>query len=142
MLPDNDGLVADFEIAELPSRTFLLNFETGRIEEEITGKDAVKQAVYIIMSVERYSALCHNFNFGIELKNLLGKHPRIVRAKLPRVIREALMQDDRILSVQNFLIKVHKDEIYCDCDIISKEGDFKLVFNSISGEVEEINVRY
>lgn len=70
----------------------------GKIDE----LDAVKQAIAIMLSVERYDYLIYSWDFGAEIKDLIGKDIAYVVPNLIRLIRECLIQDDRILEVDNF----------------------------------------
>lgn len=46
--------------------------------------------------------MIYSWNYGIELKDLYGRARGYVCSELPRRITEALLQDDRILSVSDF----------------------------------------
>ena len=77
------------------------------MEEELIGGyvdklEAMKQVVYKILNSERYEYLIYSWNYGIELKDLIGEPTSYVVAELERRITEALVQDDRIESVDSF----------------------------------------
>lgn len=91
------------QLAErLPSRTFRLREEEGRMAGLADGLDAVRQAVRLILSVERYAWLIHSWNYGVEFRDLFGKPLSFALPELERRIREALLQDDRITDVRDF----------------------------------------
>lgn len=101
MLPKTgDILEADFEIQKIPSKAFRI--QDGTISDYVDGKDAVRQAIYCILNTERYDWLIYNWNYGVELGDLFGKTMGLVKSKLKKRIREALMQDDRIQGVDAF----------------------------------------
>lgn len=101
MLPKTgDILRADFEICQIPSKTFRMHEKT--LSDYVDGKEAMRQAVYCILNTERYEWLIYNWNYGVELKDLFGKPMGLVKSKLKKRIKEALMQDDRIQSVDAF----------------------------------------
>ena len=50
----------------LPSRSFRLREETGRVAGSVDGLDAVRQSVRLILSVERYHWLIHSWQYGVE----------------------------------------------------------------------------
>lgn len=101
MLPKTgDILRADFEICQIPSKTFRMHEKT--LSDYVDGKEAMRQAVYCILDTERYEWLIYNWNYGVELKDLFGKPMGLVKSKLKKRIKEALMQDDRIQSVDAF----------------------------------------
>ena len=91
------------QLAErLPSRTFRLREEEGRMAGMADGLDAVHQAVRLILSVERYAWLIHSWNYGVELADLFGKPLSYALPEIERRVREALLQDDRVSAVRDF----------------------------------------
>ena len=85
-----------------PSRTFRLREETGRAAGLVDGLDAVRQAVRVALSVERYHWLIHSWQYGVELSDLFGKPLSYALPEVERRITEALLQDDRITAVHDF----------------------------------------
>ena len=62
--------------------------------------ESVKQAVYHILSTERYSNPIYDDNYGIELEQYIGKDIGFISASIENTLRDALCQDDRITDVQ------------------------------------------
>ena len=115
MIPDNDlndGLEFDFDIEEDTSYTPRLNQDTYRISGFVDGLEAVKQAVYLILYVERYEWLIYSWNYGVELIELFGKNTGFVIAELERTLKEAIMQDNRVTDVRDFRFKVNRNDVY------------------------------
>lgn len=104
MLPKGTGITVPVILKEVekPSRTFGLDLENGRIRGTVDGLEAVRQAVYCILNTERYDFLIYSWNYGTELKELVGRPIPYVKTELKRRIREALLQDERIKSVDGF----------------------------------------
>lgn len=102
MLPVSEDLSENYEEAFLPSLTWKLNSESMTMEGTIDGIDSVKQAVFCILNTERYEYLIYDWNYGIELAELLGEPISYVLPELKRRISEALEQDDRINEVRDF----------------------------------------
>ena len=127
----NDGLEFDFEVEEQPSHTFNLNPRTYRIEGVIDGIDAVKQAVYLILYVERYEWLIYSWNYGIELLELFGKNIDYVIPELERRIEEAVMQDDRVVDVKDFEFENIKNKVYVKFTVDSIFGEFRYKFEEV-----------
>lgn len=98
----NDDLQNDFEYEELPSKTFKLNISDQVITGNTDELEAMKQAIYLILNIERYENLIYSWNYGIELQDLFGKELNYVLPELKRRITEALLQDSRITNVTNF----------------------------------------
>lgn len=93
----------------MPSYTYNINRNTNRISGYIDGREAIIQAIYLILQTERYESLIYNWYYGVELDNLIGKNRDYVTSEIKRVIREALLEDDRITEVYDFAISYTKD---------------------------------
>lgn len=103
MIPNSgEFLRQDFELENQPSRTFRINSEKQNIRGYIDEMEAVKQAVYKILSTERYQYIMYSGDYGIELLDLFGEPASYVCPELERRISEALTWDDRIESVSDF----------------------------------------
>ena len=94
---------------KMPSFTYNINRNTNRISGYIDDKDAIIQAVYLILQTERYESLIYNWYYGVEIDNLIGKNKDYITSELKRVIREALLEDDRINEVRNFSINYQEN---------------------------------
>ena len=84
------------------SRSHKMEIETDVIHGTVEELEAVKQAVYKILNTERYQFPIYSHDFGVEIMDLYGKPLPFVCAELERRIGEAVVQDDRVLSVENF----------------------------------------
>jgi len=98
----NDDLQSDFEYEELPSKTFKFNISDQVITGNTDELEAMEQAIYLILNIERYENLIYSWNYGIEIQDLFGKELNYVLPELKRRITEALLQDSRITNVTNF----------------------------------------
>ena len=126
MIPNTQTNLNDFEIVEQPTKTYKINKnkDEQRIYGKIDGLEALKQAVYLMLSVERYENIIYSWNYGIELKELFGKDKYYVMAELERVIIEALSIDDRIKEVTDFEFDTNKNKVHCTFTVKSIYGDF------------------
>lgn len=103
MIPlNNINIENGIEIVKQPSLTYKIKLNRNKIEQYINGKEAVKQSIYKILMTQRYKYLIYDWNYGIELEDLFGKHKTYVYAELQRRIEDALSADDRIENVYNF----------------------------------------
>lgn len=119
-------LNAPVEDQEQPSLTWKLDVENKRITQMIDGLEAVKQAVYIILETQRFQFLIYSFNFGSELQGLIGKSPLFVQSEIRRLIKEALLQDERITDVQNVRFQTQGDSMLVEFTVVSVFGDFTM----------------
>lgn len=125
MIPKTNGaLEAGVSFTRPPSKTIRLDFEKERLVGFTDGLDSVRQAVYVILSVERYDYLIHSWNFGSELKTLFGRPMNWVIPEAKRRIREALMRDDRITDVDSFLMTPERHTLHAAFTVRSIYGDF------------------
>jgi phage baseplate assembly protein W len=126
MIPANsnsDLLEQDFEYETHPSKTYKLNIENNTNSGGyVDGVDALKQAIYKILNTERFDYLIYSWNYGVEIKNLIGEHISFVIPELERVIKEAIMQDDRIEDVTDFEFATNKNIVTVKFKVISIEG--------------------
>ncbi len=125
MIPSVTGfLEQDFEIAEQPTKTYKIQLEGSHVRGYTDGLDAMKQAIYKILSTERYQYIMYSWNYGIELLDLYGEPVSYVCPELERRITEALTWDDRIKSVDNFNFDTSKKgEILATFTVRTSFGD-------------------
>lgn len=107
MLPDYNTIYQQDNT--MPSKTYYINRNTNRISGYIDDKDAIVQAIYLILSTERYESVIYNWYYGTEFDSLVGKDRDFVKSELKRRIAEAILEDDRILDVTDFDISFNKD---------------------------------
>jgi hypothetical protein len=103
MIPStNTILTADLSVTTYASKQHRMDWDRNRILGTCDKLEAVRQTVYKILNTERYSFLIYSWNYGIELIHLYGKSPMYVCPELERMVKEALLQDDRIKAVDSF----------------------------------------
>lgn len=126
MLPvHNEGFQSDFTYKEEPSRVHKMYFEEKRVIGMCDGLEAVKQAVFKILNTERYKYPIYSRNYGVELEHVFGKPVSYAVSEIERVIKEALLQDDRITGVQDFSFEFpRKDTIVVQFTVVSVFGNY------------------
>lgn len=102
MIPTVDNDLLTIEVETQPSLTYALDIAHNRIRGSVDGREAMQQAIYLILSTERYDYLIYSWNYGTELKELIGQSPDYAYPEIKRRITEALLQDDRITAVDGF----------------------------------------
>lgn len=126
MLPLNDKDILQINETTEPSNTFFIDFDKGRISGFIDEREAVKQAIMLILNTERYKFLIYSWNYGAELETLIGTHPDIVEDEAERLISEALLQDDRITAVYDFEFNRNRDALLVNFKVDSIYGDINI----------------
>ena len=101
-LPESAGFGTELVLASQPSLTWLIDKEQNQVSRMDEGLEAVRQAVEIALSVERFRWQIYSTNFGTELDDLVGEDEAYIVSELPRLIEEALSTDDRIRAVDDF----------------------------------------
>ena len=74
-------------------------------------QEAIRQAIYLILSTERYVYPIYSWNYGVELVDLIGRPKDYVMSEIKRRITEALTQDDRIDSVDGWTFEKTKKTV-------------------------------
>ena len=126
MIPSNGFLPEDFVIVEQSSKTFYLDINRNVVYGYTDGQDAMRQAIYLILSTERYQYIIFSRNYGIELLDLYGKQMTYVLPELERRITEALLQDTRIKSLENFSFAVARNAILTTFTAVTIHGEIPI----------------
>ncbi|MFP7170762.1 DUF2634 domain-containing protein [Terribacillus sp. 7520-G] len=108
------------------SSTYYIDFETGELTNKvITGIDAIQQFVYMALRTERYAYPIYSHDVGNELQELLSDKETTEAYKemeIPRLIEEALVYDDRISEVSDFVLEKVDDAYHVSFTVHSVEG--------------------
>lgn len=123
-LNNADNLITTEESA--PSKTYKIDFEKGEIYPVfIDGTEAIKQAVVKAIKTIRDKYLIYSSDYGCEIQYLMGESysDEYLQIEVPRLIREALMIDDRINSVENFIVNRMGDELHVEFEVVTDFGD-------------------
>lgn len=91
--------------AEQPAKTYKVDFDTGRVAGYVDETEAMKQAIFKILSTERFLYLIYSWNYGIELNAGVWKSYPVFSSEIKRVITEALLADSRITDVTDFQVE-------------------------------------
>lgn len=116
----------DFDTTDIsyPSLTLGIDFERKKMTGLIDGPDAIRQAVFLILSTPRYEYAIYNFRYGCETESLLGLSAELAKSEIKRSVKEAVLADDRIKSVQNFVFRKENSNL-CDWsltfDVVTKD---------------------
>ncbi len=99
----------DSERKTAPSKTYRLLKD--RISGIIDGKQAVVQAIELMLSAERWKYAIFSSDYGYELYRHWGESDRPTEELLRLMIEETLLEDDRIASVGNFSATISGDTV-------------------------------
>ncbi len=118
--------VTEFKIKNQPNKTYKMLIEDEKILGNTDDLAAIEQACYKILNTERYQYVIYSWNYGIELQDLFGKPIPYVFSELPRRIREALIQDDRVSDVTNFDLSNQKGNVLAKFEVVTEKGIIKM----------------
>lgn len=113
------------EESELPTKTYQLDLQRGQCVGIVDGIEAMEQAIFKMLSTERFRHLIYSDDYGFE--NPIGQEEIFVRAELPRRIEEALLQDGRIIGVENLTMDFHKDAVLVKFTCLTDYGDVEVL---------------
>lgn len=108
-------------VLNLSLSTSLENMD--RISGYIDDLESVIQTIYLILSTERYQYVIYSWDYGIELVDLIGKPMPYVMSELPRRIKDALIQDNRIDDVTDFEFEVNRNKLHTSFTVITTLGN-------------------
>ena len=115
-------LKADWTIQKQPSKTYKLNRDTQTIVGYCDGREAMEQAIYLILNTERFEWIIYSWAYGCELQGLFGKPVPYAASELQRRITEALLQDDRISKVNSFELKIQGRKLAVTFEVTTEKG--------------------
>ena len=121
------------EESELPTRTYKLDLDSGRIAGKADGIEAVNQAIRKALITLRFSNLIYDDDYGCEaIEAVHDKNvtPEYLEEIIPELIRDALSQDTRITDIYDFEMSFENDSAYISfkADTIFGETEISEVF--------------
>lgn len=122
-LPQGITLQSTITAQRQPSLTWRINQETNRIEGTADGLEAVRQAVEIILNVERFRWQIYRPYSGVQWEGLIGQNPGYVASELHRRVAEALQMDDRVRGVSNFAYSIAGNSLTASLTVNTVYGD-------------------
>ena len=122
-LPVGMDLSAGVTFVSQPSRTWYINKEANRIQGECDGWQSVRQAVEIILNVERFRWQIYSPYSGMQWDGLIGQDPGYVASELQRRITDALLMDDRVRGISDFSYTVEGDALRASLTVNTVYGD-------------------
>lgn len=116
-------LSAGVSFVSQPSRTWYINKETNRIQGECDGWQSVRQAVEVILNVERFRWQIYSPSSGMQWEGLIGQDPGYVASELQRRITDALLMDDRVRGISDFSYTVEGNTLRASLTVNTVYGD-------------------
>ncbi|MDQ0175976.1 DUF2634 domain-containing protein [Bacillus chungangensis] len=126
IIPEGGSLEEQrIKIEKQPSLTYKIDFNKNRVIGMTDDLDAIKQTVFITLHTERFQYLIFTDNFGAELDSLIGTNRLFIQSELKRRVTEALLQDDRITSVEGFKFTFSEGDVLVRFTVVTEYGSFE-----------------
>ena len=124
-LPESGGinLAPGVTFEQQPSRTWYINKEKNRIEGECDGWQSVRQAVEIILNVERFRWQIYKPHSGMQWDGLIGQDTGYVATELQRRVTEALLMDDRVRGISDYTYTIDGNVLKASFTVNTVYGD-------------------
>ena len=106
-----DSLANIGQEEQLPSYTWYFDLKEKVLSGTCDGKTAVMQSIYLTLFTDRFKWLIHDWDYGHELASLFGMPLTYVIPEIERLVKEALIRDDRIDDVFNFHFEQGNDRV-------------------------------
>lgn len=119
------NLAQGVQFEQFPSHTWYIDKKTGRIRGTADGLQAVRQAVEIILNVERFRWQIYRPYSGMQWEGLIGQDPGYVASELRRRVTEALGMDDRVRGVSGFSYSVDGAALSASMTVNTVYGDMQ-----------------
>ena len=126
MIPTIDLLTQEIEEVKFEGRTYkveVLGGEEDRINGFVDELESLKQAIYLILSTERYKYIIYSWDYGVELVDLIGKPIPYCMAEIPRRVKEALLVDNRIENVTDFQFEHIGKTLHTTFTVVTNVGN-------------------
>ena len=125
MIPNIDLLTQEIKEVQYHGNTYkveVLGGEQDRINGFVDDLESVKQAIYLILSTERYKYIIYSWDYGVELVDLIGKPIPYCMSEIPRRVKEALLVDNRIEDVTDFQFERKGTTLHTTFTVVTNVG--------------------
>ncbi|MGL5973436.1 MAG: DUF2634 domain-containing protein [Oscillospiraceae bacterium] len=85
---------------------------------------ALKQAIFLILNTDKDLYEMFGVNYGNKLNSLIGRDINYIKLMAPSLIKDALLNDDRVIDVKDFRFKVLNEIVNIDFRVVWENGQF------------------
>lgn len=114
-----------------------LEVNGGRVSR-VSGLDTLTQWVRMALSTERFRYLIYSDDHGVEFEALISRSPSSeeVETEAPRMIREAISVDRRVIEVREVRLEVGDEpqNYFVDMEVVTFTGDLKAIESAVQLE--------
>lgn len=112
--------------AQMPSKTYRLDMDNKRIVGMVDNMDAVQQAIQKALITPRMKCLAYDDQYGNEsqaLSSMKDVTREYIESELPVLIKDALLCDSRVKSVDDIEFTFEDDSLYVSMTVQTAYGD-------------------
>lgn len=113
------GIEEITDAEELPSKTYRLDLDKGRIVGYVDGQEACQQAIRKALITPRFKCLIYDNQYGSEIEDAVTANDAMreyVRSVAQGFVEDCLKPDTRVLGVSNFTFEFLEDGAYINFD--------------------------
>lgn len=108
----------------------------GGRPRKIDGLETMMQWIRMALSVERLRYPIYTTDYGVEFVALIDRSPlpEEVETEAPRMIREAMLIDDRITEVREVRLEIAEEDpaaYFVDMEVVTFTGDLERIEQSL-----------
>lgn len=111
------------------SKTYAIDFDQGRAMGMIDGLEAVEQFIRKAIMTERFKFLIYDDQYGCEIQERMRDSEcsqAYLEEEIPRLIEDALSEDERITEISNFEFEFEADAVYIRFEVSTILGDLMI----------------
>lgn len=121
----NKALENGVVFEDQPTNTFYIDPVSRRVRGMDGGLPAMRQAVEIALSVERFRWGIYSANFGADLSGIIGRESGYAASVLLQRVEDALSADGRVLGVENYRYTVSGGILTASMTVRTVFGDIQ-----------------
>lgn len=131
-MPETSAILVPFDIEALETtqqatRTYRMDMVRKRIVGMVDGEEALRQAIWKMLTTERFKHLIYSDNYGSEIMDRAMDTElteEFLGCDIPELVKDALLIDERILEVNNITWNwVGRDSVAIACEVITIYGE-------------------
>lgn len=111
-------------VEDEPGLTWYIDKSTNRINGETDGLAAAKQAVEIILQIQRYAWQIYTPYSGMDWRNLVGQDAGYVAMEIQRRVIDALSMDSRFVGLNKYNFTHDRDRLSISFTVQTIFGGF------------------
>jgi phage baseplate assembly protein W len=108
------GITQVIDEPDLPSKTYKLDLDNGRIIGKVDELEAMNQFIRKALITPRFKCLIYDSQYGSEIREITTTDAtrEFIESEIPRLVEDALTYDPRILKVYDFSFSFKDDSVF------------------------------